>query len=299
MKNELKYRLISDYKDNDNLRRSFNKLTKETYGFDFEFWYVNGYWQDKYIPYSLLDGEEVIANVSVNIMNFEINNKLKHYLQLGTVMTNHEYRNHGLSRYLIHQIIDEWKNKVDDIYLFANDTVLEFYPKFGFHKCEEYQYYKVINPSDADPNTTLDFIKIDMLNKQNREKFIQAVNNCVCNSKMTMKNNIGLMMFYTTSSLKDSVYYLPKINTYVIAEIDDNVLILHDVISSQSIDLELVIQAFSSFNIAKVILGFTPHNTEKYMVSLMQEDNTTLFILGNDLESVANNKMMFPTLSHA
>lgn len=293
------YTYITNYKDNTILRKSLNELTNNTYGFDFESWYKNGYWLDKYIPYSLVEGNRVIANVSANIMDFEINGQKKQYIQLGTVMTTPEYRNQGLCSFLIQKVIHEWKEKVNGIYLFANNTVLDFYPKFGFSQSVEYQYYKEIEISNLqNPCKTL-CKKVDMSNKFNQKIFIESINSSVSNTKLAMKNNIGLIMFYTTSFLKDCIYYIPKINTYAIAEIKGNILILHDVISDQIINIELVIQAFHSFNITKIELGFTPHDTEKYGVSLLQENDTILFILGKDLECIANNKMMFPTLSHA
>jgi hypothetical protein len=38
-------------------------LTRKVYGFDFENWYLKGYWGNGYIPYSLLNGDVVIANI--------------------------------------------------------------------------------------------------------------------------------------------------------------------------------------------------------------------------------------------
>ena len=68
--NGKEYIYIFDYKYNEILRRSFNNLTQKTYGFNFEDWYQKGYWQEKYVPYSLADGDIIVANVSVNIMDF-------------------------------------------------------------------------------------------------------------------------------------------------------------------------------------------------------------------------------------
>ncbi|MGB8455713.1 MAG: hypothetical protein WCD89_25775 [Anaerocolumna sp.] len=68
--NEKQYILITGYKDDAYYRNSLNRLTEKIYGFDFEQWYQNGYWQNKYIPYSLLYENEIVANVSVNTMEF-------------------------------------------------------------------------------------------------------------------------------------------------------------------------------------------------------------------------------------
>jgi len=135
-----KYIYKCNYKEDITLRNSFNSLTEKTYGFNFEQWYEDGYWGDKYIPYSLLDGDKVVSNVSVNIMDFLILGEQKRYVQIGTVMTDEDYRGQGLCRALMEIVLKEWENKCDLIYLFANDSVLDFYPKFGFNVCDEYQY---------------------------------------------------------------------------------------------------------------------------------------------------------------
>lgn len=71
-------------------------------------WFQNGFWGEKYIPCSLVDGEKVIANVSVNRMDFNLDGIEKHYIQLGTVMTDKAYRGQGLSRYLMEKVIEEY-----------------------------------------------------------------------------------------------------------------------------------------------------------------------------------------------
>lgn len=139
------YVFAKGYKDDNKLRESFNELTQNTYGFDFEEWYKSGYWNDKYIPYSIIDKDRVVANVSVNTVYFNILGQEKLCIQIGTVMTDTEYRGRGLSRFLLERVIKEWKDKCEMIYLFANDSVLDFYPKFGFEKEQEYISYKYIN----------------------------------------------------------------------------------------------------------------------------------------------------------
>jgi GNAT superfamily N-acetyltransferase len=138
------YTCVTDYKENDELRKSFNVLTQKTYKFDFEFWYHYGYWGDKYIPYSLLKDNKVVANAFVNIIDFTILGEDKRYIQIGTVMTGQEYRGKGLSRFLMERILKDWESRCDLIYLFANESVLDFYPKFGFIPMGEYQCSKSV-----------------------------------------------------------------------------------------------------------------------------------------------------------
>lgn len=132
------YEFKSNYCGEETIRESFNHLIEETYGFNFRNWYEGGYWKDRYIPYSLLDGVKVVANVSINVMDFLFLGEKKCYVQIGTIMTEQEYRHQGLSRVLPERVLTEWQSKCDLIYLFVNDEVLDFYPKFVFRPIVEY-----------------------------------------------------------------------------------------------------------------------------------------------------------------
>ena len=47
-----------------------------------------GCWTDNYQPYSIVDGDQAVANVSVNLTNMLYNGRKLHLIQLGTVMTD-------------------------------------------------------------------------------------------------------------------------------------------------------------------------------------------------------------------
>lgn len=287
----MKYKFITAYKDNDKLRKSLNELTEKTFCFNFENWYSNGFWGGKFIPNSLIDGDKVIANMSVNLMDFDMDGIEKHYIQIGTVMTDENYRDQGLSRYLMQKIIEEYKNKVDGIYLFGNDSVLNFYPKFGFVKSKEYQYSKDIYPI----NSVKKIEQINMDDKANWNDFFSTVKNSISNDRFTM-NNPELIAFHTKWS--NSVYYLAEEDTYIIAEINGENLFIKQIIASHKVNLETIISSFGS-EIKKVTLGFTPYDGNGYAVDELHKEDSTLFILGIDLENIENKKLMFPTLSHA
>ncbi|MFD3450168.1 hypothetical protein ACFDTO_36945 [Microbacteriaceae bacterium 4G12] len=74
-------RFMKGYQTNAELRNSFNELARHIFGINFEDWYDKGYWKETYVPYSYVDGDRVIANVSVNILNLVINNEEKRAIQ--------------------------------------------------------------------------------------------------------------------------------------------------------------------------------------------------------------------------
>ena len=292
---EKTYGYAVNFKDNDALRSSYNRLTRKTYGFDFEEWYKNGYWNNRYIPYAILDGDNIISNVSVSVMDFFIMGEKIRFIQIGTVMTDKEYRNHGLNRYLMEKVLAEWKDKCELIYLFANDSVLDFYPKFGFASIAEYQHSKEIFAE----NSTSNIIKLNMSDQKNRDFLLDTIKGSVHFAQLAMHDNASLIMFYCTSFMKENVYYIKALDAIVIAEFEDNILYLNDVYCKRDVPLDDIIEAMVSKEIKKVVCGFTPKNTDSFDNKLLQEDDTTLFVLEDKLKIFNNSRMMFPVLSRA
>ena len=94
-------RLVKQIRENEPLRESFFRLAEQVFGLNFRDWYRKGFWTDQYIPYVMTDGDRVAANVSVNIMNLIWCGIPKHYIQLGTVMTDPAYRGQVLYHTLL------------------------------------------------------------------------------------------------------------------------------------------------------------------------------------------------------
>ncbi len=293
--NDREYAFIKDFKENALFRKSYNALTQRTYRFDFEQWYQSGYWGSGYIPYSLLDGENIVANVSASIVDCLVLGETKRYIQIGTVMTDSAYRNQGLARYLMEKVIEEWKNKCDMIYLFANDSVLDFYSKFGFTAVSEYQYSKTITKD----NEVIAAEKLDMSLDNNRELIVEKVANSISISRLAMLKNVGLIMFYCTSFMSDKVYYLREQDMIAIAEFQGDTLYLQDIFSLSEVDLDNVIKSLTNKEVKTVVLGFIPNDVDSYCVNLLQEDNTTLFVMKDKADLFQDNRLMFPVLSHA
>lgn len=287
------YTIVKSYQNNVMLRKSFNELAMKTFGIDFEDWYQNGYWGEKYIPYSILDGNKVIANVSVHLMEFETDGYRKKYIQLGTVMTEEAYRNQGLIRKLIEEVEKDYAEKAEGFYLFANDSVKEFYPKFGFKEGREYQYSKSVQNNDE-----ASVVQISMKDMENWRLLEDAITSSVNYSCFEMKNNMELIMFYITKFMQENVYYMRKQNAYIIAEIEDETVLLHNIFADRVVDLDNVAQAFGK-EIKRMILGFTPLKKDGYKITEVQEEDTTLFLRGTGFINFEKEEKMFPTLSHA
>ena len=111
-------RLVKDYMNNDNMRHALNELTEKTFGFNFESWVTNGYFEGDYI-------------------------------QIGTVMTAKEHRNQGLARKLMENVIEEY-----DLVFFAPQVLshIKEYENYGvkvigIHSYDfgSWNFHKIIN----------------------------------------------------------------------------------------------------------------------------------------------------------
>ena len=293
--NSHEYTYVKDYRETESLREGLNKLTEKTYGFNFRKWYEVGYWGKGYIPYSLLDGNKLVANVSVSIMKINILEEERIYIQIGTVMTDEEYRNQGLSRFLMDKVLSEWENKCDCIYLFANDTVLDFYPKFGFERVYEYQCSQKKKKETS--NEKIRKINID----DNNDKGLleNIINNSIQISKLHVKENKNLIMFYCLGFLKDNIYYIENYNAIAICEYHGEELFIQDIFMDKEIDLNIVINSLTNKETKVIRLGFTPINIEGYSKELLNDDNDALYINSKNENIFNNENIMFPTLSHA
>ncbi|HAT1863936.1 TPA: GNAT family N-acetyltransferase [Legionella pneumophila] len=284
------------YQQDDKKRTAFNALAVKTFDLSFEEWYQSGYWRDKYIPYTLFDGEQAVANVSVNIIDFSIFGHKQRTIQLGTVMTDDAYRNQGLSRMLMEKVFEDWKADNHLIYLFANSTVWGFYPKLGFKSVKEYQYQRTTTPS-----TQASFVKLNMNKKENREQLYDYAQNTDPYGKISMQENADLVMFYCITVYKDNVFYLPELDAIAIAEIKGRQLHLLDVYSKKEHNLDDIIHALSDETTDTVRLGFVPKDCSSYEIIPVDEQakDEMLFVEEDKTSLFDENQLMFPLLSHA
>lgn len=289
------YLFTNSIKDNETIRKSFDELSQKTFGLSFEDWYKDGYWKDAYIPYVLLHNNQVVSNVSVNIMKLDYLGTQKNYIQLGTIMTDIHYRNQGLSKYLMNKILKEFSEKNDEVYLFANDSVLNFYPKFGFQKAEEHQHSCIVNFE-----STKKAQKLDMSNFRHINLLRKTAANGNPYSKFQMMENDSLLMFYCSKFMRDNVYYNNDYNAIIIADITDDVILCYDVFCENNyIALQNILSSIIAKNGTQIKFGFTPVETNDYDLSLLKEEDTTLFMLNKKENLFAANDLMFPLLSHA
>lgn len=291
--------IIKNYIEEDIYLEKLNTLTNEVFGFSFKDWVKNGYYTKEYIPYSFLEDGKVVSNVSANIMKFKYNDEIKNYIQIGTVMTSSSFRNRSLASKLMKYVIEEYKNKCDGIYLFGDLKAVDFYKKLGFKIINQYRYNLKREYIGKNINNKNQFIQVSIDNISLKNLFIEYVKNGISYGNFEQINRFGLTMFY--SQYFEDIYYIDNLDVFVVLEQENNKLILKSIFGKKDVSLEEIISniniSYTSFE-----LGFTPKEKDKYLFDCSLFDggeDYRLFVLGENLKIIEENKLFFPLLSHA
>lgn len=280
-----------NYRENAALRASFNRLAEQVFGLSFESWYQNGFWQENYVPYSVISDGEVVSNISVNACAMNCGGEIVRLIQLGTVMTDPDHRGKGYAKALMEEVLKDYEGKTDGIFLFANDSALDFYPRFGFRATKEYQYSKDVSTAGADRT-----VKIPLRDGKDFARMAELFETRSQNSLLYMVGNPGLYMFYLSQFMQDTVYYLADCDSYVIAELEDGTLNLHAILGSGEPDE--VIAAFGS-QVKKAVLCFTPKDPRGFEKSELHEEDTTFFTKGRFFAAHQGDAYRMQAIAHA
>lgn len=290
-------KLAVNYKDDEVLRKSFNALAIETFGkgLDFEPWYQDGYWNDRYICYSFVDGNRVVSNVSVNKMVICKDGDLIEAIQIGTVMTHPDYRRRGLASKLIHKVFDDFQGQVDYIYLFGNDEGMSVYRACGFEPMTETKFS--MKRDFLSPKETA--IRPIDLSKDEDLELLKRISKARTPISQTLgvTNDEHLIMFYCTKFMGETLYYIEEFDTVVSYEIEDGVLKLYDIITQNAVDVMKILNGIAVEEVSEVLFHFTPDVDRGSLVTdILVNDDCTLLVKPKDETGRA---IQYPMFSHA
>lgn len=286
-----KHSLIKAYQEDDFLRGRFNELAGDVFGIDFEPWYAKGLWTDNYIPYSILAGDEIIANISVSPMDFIHEGRVIRLIQLGTVMTREDHRHKGWISRLMAEVEKDYNEKSDGAFLFANDRVTELYPRFGYRRGSEVRYAK-----DVSGGVMQSAQPVSLKDPDAWREFAGIIRASQIQNDLWLSRQAELTLFHVLGYMTENVFKLDNGAIWVIAEIDGSTLILHQVFSRNPVDLDQIVTAFGPM-IRRVELGFTPLCRDGFSGELLREENTTMFVKGAWFETFEARRLRFPSLA--
>lgn len=299
------YLYAKDYQDHEVLRKQMGVLCRNTWGFDFEKMYQGGSWEPSLHPYTLFHGDQAVSHSSVSEMDFCLDGEILHLVQLGTVMTDEAFRGKGLSRYLMERILDDFKD-CDGMFLYANQTVLDFYPKFGFepvNECPRRVTEEALSCFRERAAAVMQAEIFQALASEESEGFLLSLSeNCKNGCGFYPVNNRSMVRFYLKMldgfSIADMLYLLPDGQTVVLAEVSEDDITIHDVYSRDGCDIESVLTALITKNTKNVFVRLAYEKPYFEQFEECGADDLWLYVRGSCAENLKQSHVIFPMTTH-
>jgi predicted N-acetyltransferase YhbS len=244
--------------------------------FDFRPWYLRGGWTSAYEAFALAQADEIVANVSVMRMRLLIGGREVRGAQLGAVGCVPEMRGQGLMRPLLERVLAQLESEAELLFLYANDGVLDFYPRFGFRQVREsvFELERPLEPA-LDPAP-----RLDLDDPSQRAAWLTA-----CASSLPPTERFGMRDYGSAALWHACVFYphavhvLSEGDTYAVAVQRGDTLHLLDLAAPRRFDLLPVLPRLIREPIARVRFGFCPELWCP-MARAVEPSDEALFIRG-------------------
>ena len=219
-------------------------------------WWERGFWREFYRPYSIMEAGKIISNVTATMMDVIISGKKYKAVQLGAVGTIPEYRKLGLSRILMDYVLKKYESEVDLFFLFANEYVLEFYPKFGFKPIPE----KIFQLESDIPKGKFSARKLNLSNFDDYNLLQVLIKERQHLTEVFGAENYGaITMWHIFNSYKNSLYYLSDEDALIIKKEKKNEMHIREIIYRKPFDiLPALSKIIESETISRIYYYFPP-----------------------------------------
>ncbi|SHF41467.1 GNAT family N-acetyltransferase [Pedobacter caeni] len=278
---------------------SFNELYDICLDGDYEPWYGMGYWDNTFIPFFIVQDNKVIANVSLSPMVMVLQGQSHHVLQISAVMTHPAFRGQGLSRYLMKHVMSHFSEQYEFIYLFANEEVLDFYPKFGFVRLDE-SSFRLKDLTDFEAMSS-DWRKLSIQNREDKnllERF--AKDHRLLSKTLSFEPNSCLSTYHFILQFEDSLYYSETRDCLVLMEFEEEDLKIYDVFSIRPFKLEELIPTLIKTKTKEISFFFVPDTDfgGKLEVERDPFDDDALYVYPEHKKHLFIENFVFPITSH-
>jgi ribosomal protein S18 acetylase RimI-like enzyme len=259
---------------------------------DFRRWHALGGWTADYEAHGVADGDELVANVSVMRMRLVIDGREVRGAQLGAVGSVPERRGQGLVRPLLERVLAALDRKVELVLLYANETVLDFYPRFGFRRVPErvFELEAALLPAPTPaPRLSLD-------DPAQRARWLDACARALPPTERFGARDYGaIALWHVCNFHPRDAYVLEGGDAYAVAVQRGDTLHLLDLAATRPFDLLAAIPGLLHGPAARIRFGFCP---ERWCpdARAVEPGEDPLFVRG-DL-SLPTEPFAFPALAH-
>jgi N-acetylglutamate synthase-like GNAT family acetyltransferase len=285
----LNTQIVENYRDDSILRNEFHNFVSKVFpSANFKEWYKKGFWTDSFRQFSIVNSGKIISNVSITFMRIILNGKKCKAIQLGTVGTLVEYRKQGFSGKLMEYVLNKFQNEIDFFFLYANESVLNFYPKFGFKRLQENVFIADVNllPKYSLRKLNIeedgDYLLLkDMLDHRQ-----------ILTKRFGAENYGFITMWHILNIHSDNLYYLEQEDVVIIKKEENGILHIFDMIFRKPFDIQSVLPQIIESKTIKSIHYYFPSDQIYYEYDQVLSEDTGLFIRGNI--DIRNKPFRFP-----
>ena len=242
----------------------------------FDKWYALGGWPAGYRAFVIRDGDDVIANVSVQKMQLIVRGQQQVGWQIGAVGVVPDARGRGLQRQLMTHVLAELDPR-ELVFLFANEDVLDFYPLFGFRRVLEWVYAADMH-IEPQPSTLR---RLSVESSADRELLWRIAKQAPpVTERFGAQDYGGVLFWYWTNFHEHDFYYHEQDDAIVIAEEDCEVLRVLDVVAARAVDLASYLPQLATTPIDHIEFGFTPEKIWPSATPFCEYLESPLFVRG-------------------
>lgn len=257
----------------------------------FRRWYELGGWHPGYRAFAIFEGDEIVANASLQRMNLLVRGQRVTGWQFGAVGVLPDLRGRGLQQHLMSDVLKRIDQR-DFVFLFANEDVLDFYPKYGFKRVTEWLFGV---ETDIEPApSSLRRLSVDSAEDRALVARIAASAQPVT-ERFGAEDYGGILLWYWTQFHRDDVYYHAGDDAIVVAEEDAEVLRVLDVFATRPIDLPAYLPQLATRPTQHVEFAFTPERYWPRAEPLCEYLESPFFVLGNP--NLPSGPFKFPVLA--
>jgi ribosomal protein S18 acetylase RimI-like enzyme len=243
----------------------------------FRDWYELGGWDERYTVFACVESERIVASASLMRMDLVLGGAPVRGWQLGAVGTLPEYRRRGLQREILSRLLAH-PGPRDLVFLFANDTVLEFYPRFGFERVAEQRFgaaHRAAPAAESLPSLSLE-------SASDRALLQRIAAQARPTTSLFGARDYGrVVLWYWTNLYRDNLRYAAADDAVIVACQQDDTLTLLDVLASRPIDVGSHVPHLIGAPITRLELGFGPAELWPRAAPIGEYTESPLFARGS------------------
>jgi predicted N-acetyltransferase YhbS len=267
-------------------------------GRTFASWGVRGGWVEGYDVFAVIADDQIISTVGRQSMRYVINGKQHDGYQLGAVATHADHRNRGLARLLMNKVLGELDAPDQPVILFANSSVLDFYPRFGFRRLAQSSF---IGHIDVQPAGTL-APRLDLARPSDRAWLADHCARAMAIGQgFAARDYYPTMLFHLTRPSR-TAFRLDSLGAVLIVQQHGDRLLIEDLLATRPFELTDALPQVCAQPVRTLEFGFHPEawwpnaESQVFYDQVLDDGGSPLFARGAAVE--VEEPIRFPDLAH-